>query len=111
MSKRLIRPTEQKSENLITVNKEMPHHSKFGTHKYNFNRDMRNTNNKTVIQSDFSKSPSVNKGLTNQRMKASNEFGKNLHLNRDTSQDNMLNQESKSKASKVLTSFTHSHAL
>ena len=74
------------------------------------NKDIRFNQNRTVIE-NLNVPSKGTISLLNQREKASNEFGKNLHLNRDTSEDNMLRLESKRRANKALKNFTHSSAL
>ena len=110
MSKRIIRPNEINDTSTIKAEKYLSNQNGLGTHKYDIKKDIRFNQNRTVIE-NLNVPSKGTISLLNQREKASNEFGKNLHLNRDTSEDNMLRLESKRRANKALKNFTHSSAL
>lgn len=111
MSKRIIRPEASHNNIQSKQDDSIGHENKFGTHKYNFNRDVGRKVNNTSLYSNLRKSLNGSGSLLNTRFKAKEEFGKNLHVNRDTSDDNVLKFEHKPKMSKVLKNFTHSHKI
>ena len=104
MSRRIIRPSDSKRKEVNKTADDIPkNHSQIpiGSH-----------GGKILPPRKLDEIDPRNKSiLNNERQKASQAFDKNLHLNRDTSDDNPLRRVSRHNKKKELKDFTHKNAL
>ena len=115
MSRRIIKPVASLQYKNSNIERGVKNRNKVDSLlSYDKVKAMKRNHNFSVIENNLS--PPINakgmKKLDNQQSKNLMAYDKNFHVNRDTSEDNILrNSNRKAKVSKALKNFTHNYKL